>query len=185
MVSREAGQQRLSKQTGRVIGKSPARALRTKSLHVDCWGVSDIECFSASAERAANDPFRKCSVHRSSRDNVNFSGCEERSLFDQCPVAKCRLPTAHLLARNGGLSTALNPEFFRTTALLASKREVLKFPSEQNRCNTDNDHFRSALRARRRSRRFRWHFLTGHVISFRRNDATVPIRQLIRPQTRA
>jgi hypothetical protein len=70
------------------------------------------------------------------------------------------------------LSTAVDPEFFRRTALLTCEREILEFPAEQNWCDTDNSHFHSALRTRRRSPCLRWYFLTSHVISFRRSEAT-------------
>jgi hypothetical protein len=69
-----------------------------------------------------------------------------------------------------GSSTALDPEFFRRTALLACEREILEFPAEQNRFDTDNDHFHSAVRTCRRSSYFRWRFWNSHVISFRRSE---------------
>jgi hypothetical protein len=67
-------------------------------------------------------------------------------------------------------STALDPELFRGTALLACEREILEFPAEQNWFDTDNDHFRSAVRTCRRSSYFEWRFWNSHVISFRRSE---------------
>ena len=66
-------------------------------------------------------------------------------------------------------STALDPELFRGTALLACERESLEFPAEQNWFDTDNDHFYSAVRTCRRSSYFEWRFWNSHVISFRRS----------------
>ena len=69
-----------------------------------------------------------------------------------------------------GSSTALDPEFFRRTALLTCEREILKFPAEQNWFDTDNDHFHSAIRTCRRISYFGWRFWNSHVISFRRSE---------------
>jgi hypothetical protein len=66
-------------------------------------------------------------------------------------------------------STALDPELFRGTALLACEREILEFPAEQNWFDTDNDHFRSAVRTCRPSY-FGWRFWSSHVLSFRRSE---------------
>src|SRR5580658_5665455 len=76
-----------------------------------------------------------------------------------------------------GFSNALDPEFFRRTALFTCEREILEFPTEQNWYDADNDHFRSAERTRRRSPGFWWHFLTSYVISFRRSGQRIPPRQ--------
>jgi hypothetical protein len=74
--------------------------------------------------------------------------------------------------RISGSSKALDPECFRRTAPLTCEREILELPAEQNWCDADNDHFRSANRTRRRRPCFWWHFLASHAISFRRGEAT-------------
>ena len=56
----------------------------------------------------------------------------------------------------GRLSTSLDPECFRETARLARKREILVRPAEQNRRDSGNDHFRSALGTRPRRAFFGW-----------------------------
>src|SRR6266540_4384225 len=64
-----------------------------------------------------------------------------------------------------GSSASLDPKFFCMTAFCTCEREVLECSSEQNWCDTSNDHFCSALGTRRRSF-FRWQFFASHVISF-------------------
>ena len=41
---------------------------------------------------------------------------------------------------------AFDLEYFRRTALLTCEREFLEFTDEQDWCDTDNDHFCSAIR---------------------------------------
>ena len=82
-----------------------------------------------------------------------------------------------------GSSTALDPEFFRGTAVLACEREILEFTAEQNWRDTENDHFGSAVRTRRRSSCFERGLFTSHVVSFRRSEdngdpSRVPVVEL-------
>jgi hypothetical protein len=51
-------------------------------------------------------------------------------------------------------------------ARLTRQRELLERAAEQNRRDAGNDHFRSALRAHRRSGLFGWQLLAHHVISY-------------------
>jgi hypothetical protein len=91
----------------------------------------------------------------------------------------------YLLARSGGLSIALNPEFLRRTAHLTNEREILEVPTEQYWRDTDDDHLRSADRTCRGTPRFRCHFLTGHVISFDEATQRITGGNLIVPQAGA
>jgi hypothetical protein len=74
-------------------------------------------------------------------------------------------------ARLKGINCAsFDPEHFRRTALLTCEPEILEFTEEQNWCDADDDHFRSAIGTSRRSSYFGWRCLIGHVISFRRSE---------------
>jgi hypothetical protein len=75
-----------------------------------------------------------------------WSGCAVRGM-DGPGISRSftRRGTAILRQAGFGSSTALDPEFFRRTALLTCEREILEFPAEQNWFDTDNDHFHSAI----------------------------------------
>ena len=98
------------------------------------------------------------------------------------PLTATTWDTPYWHRRQLGLSASFDLEDFRRTTLLACEREFLEFTEEQNWCDTDNDHFRSAIRTRRRSPYFGWRFLVGHVVSFREARATdtwwVPVVEL-------
>ena len=89
------------------------------------------------------------------------------------------------------ISSSFDPEFFRKIARLTREQEVLECPAEQNWRDADNDHFRSALRTRRRISFFGWQFLANHAISShptlfeaRSTDERSPVRRGLRPEQR-